>query len=392
MLVASTGVATVFACAGSDEGDPAVTSQPAGPSVPEASVAETGTDAEAPDAKDGAPREERTCSDEGWCQTVVPDGLSLHGVWGDGTGVIWAAADDGSVLRFDQNTWSVHAKLSGPLTSIWGSGPTDIWVAGRDGIYHGTGTSSSALTFEPNEVPGDSSLVISSIWGTGPKDVWAVAGKLLDWQTPVNRVVHYSEGAGGMAAWSLDEASSLPYAFTKVWGTASSGVWIGGSGAPEFMEAAVFRRPVGATNFENVGLPDAPNNPFSGNLGVFETAGTNGEEVWIVGQTAGASREYIYGNSTDGNHTYTWKFISRDDNDQRMEAIWGPAGTGVLAAGDYGRFRRWDGVEWKQVAFMTGLFPIVKPLHDLWGKSASEVWVVGDGVAAHFDPTKAKAK
>lgn len=393
MLAVGASVATVFACAGSDEGDPAVTQDSeGGTSVPEAGLAETSVDASEPDANDGAPAPERTCSDDGWCQTVVPDGLSLRGVWGDGTGVLWAVSDAGSVLRFDQNAWSVHATLEGSLTAIWGSGPTDIWVSGQNGIFHGTGASSSAITFEPSDTPGDSSLVLTSIWGTGPKDVWAVGGRMIDWLTFENRVVHYSENDEGTAVWSLDDASTLPYAFTKVWGTANSGVWLGGNGAPEIAEAAAFRRPIGATTFENVGLPNAPDNPFSGNLGTFETAGTNGEEIWIVGRTAGSSREFIYGNSTDGNQTYDWKFIPRDDDDLKMDAIWGPGGTDVLVAGDYGRFRRWNGVEFKQIAFMTGQFPIVKPLHGLWGTSASEVWVVGDGVAAHLDPTKAKAK
>ncbi|MBX3188014.1 MAG: hypothetical protein KF819_13410 [Labilithrix sp.] len=337
----------------------------------------------------------RTCSDHGWCSTTLPPDHSLRGVWSDGAGVIWAVSEEGAVLRLSAGAgaWTVHATLSGPLHAIWGSGPLDVWVGGDEGLYRGRGATSAALAFQPNATPGDATIGITSIWGTGPNDVWAVGGKMQDEETAVSRVLRFTGATTDAGAtWTLDPVGTSPYAFTKVWGTTASGVWIGGSNTNPFgHSAAVYRRPAGAPAFAKLTsfAFDPRDGVDSGVLGEFTTGGASGNDVWIAGKSLGFSPGLWRGTSTDG-ATFAWSHVARHLDDHRLEAIWGTSSTDAWAAGDYGRLRRWNGSTWTQAALMTGKFPITAPLHAIWGSSATDLWVVGDGIALHFDPTKAK--
>lgn len=396
VMVALAGVVLVAlaACAddSSDAGQPApeneggvIPPSEAGPEI------DAGSDAGAGDAA----RPPRTCSDQGWCSSVLPPEQSLRGVWSDGAGVVWAVSEEGAILRWSAatNTWTLHAKVTGPLHAVWGSGPGDVWVGGKGGLHHGQGASPAALVFQPNAAPGNASIGITSIWGTGENDVWAVGGIMVDEDTAASRVLHFTgtkTDAG--ATWTLDPVSARPFAFTKVWGSVKSGVWLGGTNTDPFNgDAAVFRRPAGAAAFARITtLPfDTRDGADLGVLGDFTSGGVSGNDVWIAGKSRGFSPGFWRGTSTDG-AAFTWSHLQRDLNDQRLEAIWGTSSTDTWAAGDYGRLRHWNGSTWVQAALMTGKFPITAPLHALWGSSATDLWVVGDDTALHLDPTKAK--
>jgi len=354
-------------------------------------VDDAGVDGDAADAA----QPPRTCSDQGWCGTLVPAGQTLRGVWSDGAGMTWAVSEQGAILRLGpgENAWTVHATVAGELRAVWGSGPSDVWVGGEKGLYRGQGATPASLVFKPNPVPGDATIAITSLWGSGPNDVWAVGGKMKDESTAGSRVLRFSGASTDAGAtWTLDPVSTRPFAFTKVWGTAKSGVWIGGfNSSPNGADAAVFRRAAGTTTFTRItNLPfDPRDGTESGVFGDFTTGGASGNDVWIAGKSRGFSPGFWRGTSTDG-VTFTWTHLARDLNDQPLEAIWGTSTTDAWAAGEYGRLRHWNGTAWAQAALMTGKYPIVEPLYAIWGTSTTDVWVVGKGTAIHLDPTKAK--
>ena len=97
-------------------------------------------------------------------------------------------------------------------------------VATSAGLLHGTGASAQSLVFEPVTSPGNQEIPIRSIWGTAAGDVWAVGGNQDADMLPRGRVLHW-DGTD----WGLDDISSEPFAFTRVWGSPVFGTWIGGA-------------------------------------------------------------------------------------------------------------------------------------------------------------------
>lgn len=350
----------------------------------------------APDAEAGI----RECSDQGFCPAALPPDEVLRGVWGDGTGIVWAVSDTGHVLRFDGNAWSIHTTSpDNSFFAIWGSGPTDIWLTGSKGLMHGTGASAGAITFAAVDAPGDTQLELRSIWGTGPNDVWAVGGaQPMNYPYPAfGRAVHYTgPGTGdGGTGWTLDNAD--PIAYATVWGTPKTGVWMQGTiqvGTPQTgfdFKAVVRRRQPGSDVWELIDLPVDPDpnayHPYPGSIGA---AGSSSDtSVWLSGRTRGDYRAvYWHGTSSDNGLTFTWSLIERDAWDLDLTAVWGTAPNDTWAIGDYGRLRRWDGTAWKQAALMVSYVPVTNPLYGIWGKSSDDFWVVGDGIALHKTPGK----
>lgn len=373
-------LAAAVACADADREafvSPPVNEGDAGAFEP----AEAGADeASAPDA---APR---TCSDHGFCRTSLPPDETLRAVWGDGAGAAWAVSEQGDVLRWDGSTWKIHASDLGPLAAIWGSEPTDVWVGGRGGIFHGTGASADTLAFAPSPLPGAAARVIS-MWGASPSDLWAIATGEDAAGEPIAEVLHWT------GAWQVDPASALGLAFTHVWGSAASGVWIGGARPiPDegFDEMVVLRRKDGDT-FAPVTLPEEDGAPFP--FGVLSSihgaAAVSDSLVWIYGRTTVGNPAIWKGSSTDSGATFTFEHI-RDgrSTDPAFTALTATAPDEAWAVGEYGRVRRWNGVEWATAAVTTTKLPVLDPLYGVWSGGSAGVWVVGEQMALHYDPTK----
>lgn len=398
-------VASVFvACAASEDPPGEIASNPdSGPTtVPnvddDGGVPEAGAEGGTGDAESAV----RTCSDDGFCHTELPLEQTLRGVWGDGTGVVWAVSEQGNILRWDGTAWSIHTQTADvSYLAIWGSGPTDIWVAGTNGLVHGTGSSAGAVTFESVDAPGDPAIVLSSLWGTGPNDVWAVGGTQSDrYPYPVSgRVVHYTgapgsdagaDDGGAASGWTLEEPSPTAVGYQSIWGTPNGGLWLQGltPATPQSsINSTVLRRKAGQTQWETVALPPEPGATYGMDPRSFTAAGASSDgSVWLVGITGGFTKAYWHGTSTDSGETYTWSFIPRDPWDLDLFAFWGKTPNDTWAAGNYGRLRRWDGTDWSQAAIMVTSAPVKNTLHAVWGPSADELWVVGDRIALHKKP------
>jgi len=345
------------------------------------------------DAEAAAPRE---CSDQNFCHTAVPAGTpSLRGVWGDGAGTVWAISEEGAVLRWETSAsggaWKVHASGLGPLRAIWGSGPTEIWVAGDKGIYRGTGASAAALTFTGTPNPGGAPLKVVSLFGLSPTDIWAVGSTPTD--PPVAKVLHYTGGSTEAGTtWAVDAVTSRKLAFTHVWGSAASGVWVAGYRpvpGDEFVdESLVFRKLPAATTFAEVVLPRDPNeDPVFGRLSkVGGVSFATDSAMFIVGRTPSNMQATWRGTSTNGGQTFTFTYLRGGYEEPHIHSVSGVAPNDVWAVGDYGRVRHWDGAEWKQAAVTVTKVPLTAPIYGVWTRGPSELWAVGDGVALHRKP------
>ncbi|AKU95559.1 Type IV fimbrial biogenesis protein PilY1 [Labilithrix luteola] len=390
------GAAGASACANSTDSFSAQPAETGDASVPpgDETGSDAGSDGAVPVDADAAPRE---CSTFGFCPTVLPDGSStLTGVWGDGTGVVWAVTAEGSVLRWDGTAWHVHTSALGALGKIWGSSATDIWIAGERGLLHGTGASSTALTFAPSPLPEDG-VTVSSIWGTSGTDVWAVGSVLdVDGFTTLPRAYHYAAGNAG-PGWTLDPISTEPdlATITNVWGSPESGLWFVAlrpmAEMPWVLEPVVLRKASGAAAFTAEALPadpdeSAPSNRLQSVVGgaVADTTGT----AWVLGHSSvpGAWK----GTTTDHGKTFTWTYHHDGDlTDPSLTAFAGSGEGAFWAVGEYGRARHVQGAQWVPTAMTTTKFPITENFYGVWCHGTTEVWVVGHGMALRYDPTKA---
>ncbi len=397
------GLAASAAIAAACSSDP----DPVGP-APDASpvkdaVADTALDAAVPEAAadarpdardamvgDAAPRE---CSAQGFCPTALPPDQKLRGVWGDGTGVVWAVSEAGRILRWDGRVWSLHATAPDEqaLVAIWGSGPTDVWIVGAQGLLHGTGATSASLAFAPEPLPGDPAVPVTTVWGTGPRDVWVAGGTRRSNYPYVatGRLLHLTD-----EGWAVEEAAPSDVAYTHIWGSPAVGTWAEGLAAAESSgrsPARVLRRAAGATTWELQAItPDPAAVPLAeGAPGELSAAGVGSPStMWLIGRTMRGSYGYWHGVSADGGQTFAWTFIARPSWDLPITAVWGTAPNDVWAAGDYGRLRHWDGATWTQAALMVTSAPIIRRFSGLWGASSADFWIVGDDIAIRRTPGK----
>lgn len=379
-------IAIVAACADSDHGP--ATSIPEDGGTPEA-----GPEVDGGGDADAGETSVRTCSEQSFCHIALPREETLRAVWGDGTTIVWAVSEEGDVLRWDGQKWSVHTKKLGALFAIWGSGPTDIWLGGARGLYHGTGASSQAIVFELVDAPGDPESPILSIWGTGPDDVFAAGGYVgFDW-LPHARVLRHRGPSDAGAEWELDPISVEPYVFKQVFGSATAGTWIvGDDGGDNSQVSAAFVRAPGADDLLPVAIDaDLPDEDLEQGIATKISGGgmmADGR-VLIVGGTPN-SRALWYGSSS-GAGTFTWSFEARKPTDELFfRAVWSIAGKETWAAGDYGLLRSLpsSGGKWTPASIMISDFPVIEPLYGIWGTAPDDFWVVGRNTAIHRMPRK----
>ena len=344
-------------------------------------------DADADADADAAPRE---CSKEGFCHTVLPSNQTLRAVWSDGAGTTWAASEQGAVLRYDGKAWSIHAKLSTALWSVWGSSPTDIWVGGDAGLFHGVGNTSATLAFTQVALP-DVDTPITSIWGTGATDVWATGSYLY----ASGRVVHYTGGVGrdDGPEFVVENVSSKPVSYTRIFGSQATGVWIAGSWVDKpGRRAILLRRSPGTSDFVEVPLPRNPN-PGCCTQGDFDRLyyaclRADGLGVYVLGRAEPSTPALARGTSADGGQTFTWGFTSTGNyKEPLLNAVGATSASDAWIAGDYGRLRHWDGTEWRQSIITNDKYPVIAPLYAMGGRG-DDFWFVGANIALHRDPSK----
>lgn len=386
LVLAFAGVA---ACADSDEANPAPTPVDAGEAV-DAMLPSSDVDAAEPVRDASVEAGPRKCSYHGFCPTVLPAAQTLVDVWGDGTGIVWAVSAEGSVLRWDGTQWQIHASDLGPLTAIWGSEPTDVWIGGENGVFHGTGATSAALAFTPSSLP-EYTLAVASIWGLSSSDVWAVGtGYDLDAGTFTGIAVHCTSGGNCEPV----RVASGTRNFSRVWGSAKSGVWIAGqrpnADMPWIDELAAYRKS-DSDEFTDVTLPPDPHIGLPlGAAGFVRTGGfVSDGTMWLSGGHTGGGPLLWRGTSTDEGKTFSFTAaVDGAPNDPPTNALFGTADDDVWVAGEYGQVRHWNGTKWMATAVTNTDLPITTPFYGVWARGSSEVWLVGKDIALRYDPTQ----
>lgn len=388
LLASATAATLVVACAADAPADADPPASPDGErdaaapaddaTAPDAAPTDSGVDAgpdpASPDAGDAGA--EMRCSPENWCHTKLPKPRLLTGVWGDGEGVVWAVAQEGDVLRWDGSAWSIARAGATPLHAVWGSGPTDVWVASDTGLLHGSGPSSSALTW--TEIALDTP--IQTIWGTSKDDIWAGGFVRINYNTADGRLYRYSGGdADAAESWVVDPAAPTNVAYAKVWGTSPDDVWMGG---PLGSGSAAFRRVAdGDGGF-------AWRTEHTSTSSQFNSAGSiTPTSVYLLGM--GPPETYVTGASSDGGETFAWTVHDGFKTGLALRAVWSSSPNDIYLAGIRGRLRRFDGTSWSIVRIATDdVAPVIADLHAMWGSGPEDIWVVGHDIALHKSKRK----
>jgi hypothetical protein len=336
-------------------------------------------------------------------------------VWSAGDGVVWAVgwtdpqltAAPGTILRWDGTAWAIAFKSDSRLNAVWGSSATDIWAGGDGGLYHGTGSSSAALTWTKVR-----SEPIASIWGSSANDVWAVGATKTYQYFFDGKVLHFhGPSTDGGDGWEIDPISSRPSSFRKVWGTSATDVWIGAAELPpcgaDYCSVtrafALRRRPDGDGGFtwSEDGMPDFVG-PVAG-TGIhdgsqFSGGGSIGTDtVWMTGSTPPTTYgppvyDVLFTGKAknDGSDNYTWSSGtfgtctgSDCDGIWFSRAVWGKTPNDVYLAGDFGQLRHWDGTSFSLVETTIEKIPLTTSFFGMWGSSSTDLWIVGDEIALH---------
>lgn len=325
-----------------------------------------------------------TCTSEHWCHTVLPPDQVLRGVWSDGHGAAWAVSDQGNILRYDGQAWSVHYTRTGDdhaLTSIWGSSPTDIWVGGSRSFLHGTGTSSSSITW--TEVPVEPAVFgtdVLSIYGTSADDIYAVTGL---------GVLHYTSARGWLPDTVLLRVNAPK--FTAVWGrTGHDDVWISavdGNTQQSILLQRLSNGSEGAVWNDVTGMSEVqiqntycntPGEPRRGTV-------VSDSNVWLVGtrQYYGMDDCFFYFHGTKQSDGFSFEGQVLYDSFFKHNDIWGLADDDVWLAGDLGTLQHWDGASWRSAAISVTNAPVLDNLLAIGGRGPDDIWVVGDRIALH---------
>ncbi len=102
----------------------------------------------------------------------IPQGNTLHDVWGTPSGDLFAVGSSGAIVHFDGVSWrTMDSPTREPLAAVWGVSGTDVYAVGANGtILHYDGTS-----WVPMHSGTDHHLW--GVWASGPCDVFAVGGQ-----------------------------------------------------------------------------------------------------------------------------------------------------------------------------------------------------------------------
>ncbi len=381
------------------------------------------------DAEAEAAVEEASCSDAGWCVTVLPDpDLVMRDIWPIGERAFaiaessrlgvkvlewsdatqtWAYIDDGSQHEFTTVAY---------VGKIWAPNEDEVYYGVAPGyIFHGTRPIAPATTWswsrhkledrshpdrgvnQEDGYPYDGypyRAPALGVWGTSANDVYA-------WFT--NSIYHWKSVDGGPPGWVLEyvaDDSAAPDGahdldehlyFTGATGTSPDDVWFTGARARGSDGCALIVR---RTPAEYQRIADGV--LLKTTRSCTERAGTIllGTKGWLADIQATAPGEFIglKGGSAvvrvlagANGYSINESSVPASLMRGRLSSVWGIGGSVWLSG--WGLVIRgsdvWNGgsYEFSRVSQARG--PLERRLYKIRGTSNSNIWAIGEGYALH---------
>jgi hypothetical protein len=350
----------------------------------------------------------------GWRQTLGE--TSLRGIWGTTPSSVFAVGDEGTVVRYDGETWTeVDSGTTSNLRGVWGSSPSEVFAVGDNGTVLRYQYGAVTLT----SVTGNSNL--HGVWGSSPSDVFAVgdsgivvrydgaewapmsSGTVISlrgvWGSSPSDV--FAAGEGGTVlhydgtAWTA-ASSSGAVVLQAVWGSPTGEVMaVGSAGVILQREGADWLPMAGGAAGNLHGIwGSSPSDVFA--VGEAGTVLHYDGSAWVrmdTGTTAtlsaiwgsSPSDVFVVGYSPQGGgivlHYDGGAWSTMIDGGEWLSGVWGSSPSDVFAVGEQGKILHYDGSTWAAVSSGVATW-----LDDVWGTSPPDVFAVGaEGVVLHYD-------
>ncbi len=273
------------------------------------------------------------------------------------------------------------------LYSVWGSSASDVFTVGEpggsfeSGIFHYDGQSWMPQSTQQG-------IILYSVWGSGAADVFAVGSDPLGANGYDGVILHFDGSTWspmpGPGVATAD--GTVQVSFYSVWGSSGANVFAVGEASGGLGRALVAR-------YDGAGWAEMPL-PSPDNRVLTDVTGTSSEDVYAVGYFAPSFGLRRAAPPSANLRTSAEGFIVHYDGTLWSEvlpltagvafnAIWASAPNDVFAAGsanDVAAVYHYDGASWSPMTV-----PLVGPLLDVWGLSASDVYAVGAGTMLHFN-------
>jgi hypothetical protein len=283
--------------------------------------------------------------------TIVLQGLSpsLLSVWGTAQNDVFAAGGGlgngtpTTLLHYDGTTWT-DLGAGGTDTFWWvhGTSDHDVWAVGTGGrIAHWDGTTFTAHA-------SGTTATLYGVWAASASDVWVVGGTPGGGSTMPNDVLLHYDGTSFTPS---PLPMTLGRTFFKVWGTASSNLYVVGE------YGTIWHRTGTTWALE----ADQPTPLATGNLTT--VAGCNATEVYAVGgldvlQSDGA----------------TWSRANVTVENAGVNGVSCGAPGRVVIVGFGGYRQRLVAGAWIDDTVSS---PIVNDLHGAWADPQGGYWAAG---------------
>ena len=245
-------------------------------------------------------------------------------------GSVVATSNVGKIYHYVNQQWRLEpSESTGSLNAIWGLDANNIYVGGFNGkIIHFDGNSWIPDTSNTtNEIFG--------IWGSAANDIFAVCQS--------GKIVHYD------GTWSLMESTTTNYLY-DVDGNASDDVYACGQSG---------------TIIHYNGTSWSP---------LTSGTATNLDQIMCMGTNAIFAKgnyEILYYNGS------SWSIYTAANT---VQDLWGISSNDVYAVCSGGKIYHFDGSSWSEMNSST-----TQNLMAIWGKSAADIYAVGNGVIIHYD-------
>jgi hypothetical protein len=293
--------------------------------------------------------------------TPAPTGQYFNDLWGGGGSLV---AVGRSILTFGPTSWGTFPfpGTTPSLNGVWGSGSGDLFAVGDAGaLAHWDGAAWSTTALDP-------AVAMRAVWGSGPGNVLAVGDNRPNDPTAV--LAHWDG-----VAWShpsLAPTLPLPGSLSGVWGSSSTNIYVVGSAE---QRGATFRWDgTSWTEVENVWVPSSTMQP----PGAPPPPPTDPHGPPLVG-VWGSGPNDLYVASTGGvshwdGHAWTISGVAAGIG---FTGVWGSGPNDVYTVDLSGQVAHWDGAGWRTMVWN------YKPLRAVGGTGPGDVWVAGDDVLYH---------
>lgn len=300
---------------------------------------------------------------------------ALYGVWGNSAAdEVWAVGAGGVILKLDRatSTWgAVASPTTSQLNASWGSAKNRVYAAANGGTvlrYNGTAwaieMNTGATGIDLLGIGGDASKVVAV--GTGGKIITSTTPNTwMDAPSGTTNTLfavfgksgtYWVAGAGGVrlrdvgAGYAMVTGDAETASFYSIGGSDAADVWAGGDGGL-------------LTNYKTTPIAAWTPKPQNPRQTVRAIYGFNSKDVWAVG-AAGQILHY------DGT---TWTQVP-SGTIQDLNGIWGATSNDLWAVGNNRTVLRYDGKQWAGRGLGDA---VMTDLHAVWGSSSANVWISG---------------